>query len=151
MDKFVFKLESLYNYRQRLEELSRKDLSLAVAQLEEEEKKLDRLREVYRKSSAEMDEKKMNGGGLEEIGLYSNYIEGLRLHISEKEKLIAEYRAVFEQRRDEFIEVSKDRQVMEKLKERSLESYTREKERQEQKDTDEIVSGRFARGESDEI
>jgi flagellar FliJ protein len=151
MNKFVFKLEPLYEYRQRLEDICQKEFGEAMRRLDDEEGKLTTLNDGYRRSSEEIDKLKEEGGQAEELNMYYAYFMGLDKHISEQKRIIAEVRAVFEGKRGELVEATRDRKVVETLKERSMDSYNHKLDKEEQKATDDIVSSMFNRSDNDEI
>ncbi len=151
VQKFVFKLEPLLEYRKRMEELFRRDFLEAGRMLEEEEGKLETLRDAYQKSVYELDRLKEEGGGTTELNLHYNYINSLKHYIEEQKKIVNELRAAYELKRKELVESSKAKKTVELVKERSLESYRVEANRAEQKDTDEIAALRFARNKKDGV
>ncbi len=151
MNRFVFKLEPLYDYRQRLEEASQREFSEALMLLEEEERKLVDLQRAYIKGCEDLDRLKEEGGQAEELGMYGAYFFGLKRHISEQEKIIADARAEFEARRAHLEEATKDKKVVETLKERSYSTYMKALDKEEQKENDDLVSSRFKRSRNNEV
>jgi flagellar FliJ protein len=145
MNKFEFKLEPLYEYRQRLEDICKKEFGTAMRRLDDEEARLATLNDGYVKSKAEIDRLKEDGGQAAEINMYYDYFRGLDAHIREQKRIIIEVRGVFENKRGDLAEATKDRKVVETLKERSLDSYTQKLDKEEQKATDDIVSSMFNR------
>lgn len=145
MNKFIFKLEPLYDYRHRIEEICMKEFGEALGRLDEEEGKLAVLKGVYKKSSEEADRLKEEGAPVEDINMYHAWFAGLRNHIVEQEGIIRHFRAELEAKRARLLEASKDKKVIETLKEKSFESYRQELSKQDQKTTDDIVNGRFDR------
>lgn len=146
MKKFVFKLEPLYEYRQRLEEVCKKEFRTANARLDEEESKLAKLHDAYSASSGEIDAMKEKGAPVEELALYYTYLTGLRNHIKGQEKIIAEFRTVLDRKRAELMEASRSKRVVEIMKEKSVDSYVEDLNRQEQKVADDMAGSRYARG-----
>ncbi|MFQ5737285.1 MAG: flagellar export protein FliJ [Thermodesulfobacteriota bacterium] len=143
MKKFVFKLEPLYDYRQRMEDICKKELGAATAKFEEEELKLRRLTEQYRASSEEIDALKERGAPMEEISLYYSYLLGVKGYIAGQEKVLAEFRKELDRKRGELMEASKSRKVVEIMKDRSISSHTERENRQEQKTADDMAVSRF--------
>ncbi|MBE9528943.1 MAG: flagellar export protein FliJ [Proteobacteria bacterium] len=151
MNRFVFKLEPLYDYRQRLEEASQREFSEALMLLEEEERKLVELQKAYIKGCDDLDKLKEEGGQAEELGMYGAYFYGLKRHIAEQEKIIAGAREEFEARRAHLEESTKEKKVVETLKEKSYNTYIKELDKEEQKENDDLVSSRFKRSRDNEI
>ncbi len=151
MNKYAFKLEPLYDYRQRLENICKKEFGEAMRRLDDEETKLEALNDNYRKSKEEIDKLKEEGGQATDINMYYAYFMGLDKHINDQKQIIVEVRRLLEGKRGKLVEATKDRKVVETLKERSLDSYNQKLVKEEQKATDDIVSGMFNRSNSDEI
>lgn len=150
MPKFTFKMEPLFEYRQRLEELCRKEFGEALARLRSEEEKIERLKELYKKSSFEIDGLKESGAAAGEMELYHSYVAGLKRHISEQERILSQVSAAVEKKRGELIEASRNRKVMELMKEKSLHQHNQRVSRLEQKESDDLISGSFGRKDADE-
>ena len=151
MKKFDFKLEPLYDYRQRIEDICKKEFSAANARLDDEEVKLEKLREVYRSSSAEIDEMKEKGSSMDEIALYYNYLISIKRHIADQEKVIVEFRKALEAKRGELHEASRNKRVVEIMKEKSLGAHLKEMNRLELKIADDMAVSRFKRGAGYEV
>ncbi len=151
MNKYAFKLEPLYDYRQRLEDICKKEFGEALRKLDDEETKLEALNDGYRRSKEEIDKLKEDGGQATEINMYYDYFRGLETHINEQKRIIVEVRTLFEGKRGKLVEATKDRKVVETLKDRSIETYNQKLGKEEQKATDDIVSSMYNRSNNDEI
>jgi len=143
MDKFVFKLEPLFDYRIRLEEICKKEFSSALKKLEEEEAKLELIKEVFKKSSKEIDEMKENDAPIEEFSIHYAYIMRLKTHMAEQEKIISDVRAEFESKRKKLGEAAKSKKVVESIREKSYGIYMDKSNKAEQKASDDLTSSRF--------
>jgi flagellar export protein FliJ len=80
MSKFVFNLEPLYDYRQRIEELSQKEFAEVNLLLSAEEKRISEMNELYGNASLEMDALKEKGAGVHDVEMHHQYLEGLKRH-----------------------------------------------------------------------
>jgi len=146
MKKFAFKLEPLYDYRHRIEEVCKKEFGVAASKLDEEEVKLAKLREVYNSSAIELDRMKETGASMDDISLHYDYLIGIKTYIVEQEKVIVEFRQALETRRSALSEASKEKRVVEIMKEKSLRAHLKEMNRLELKIDDEMAVSRFKRG-----
>lgn len=147
MKKFVFKLEPLLDYRKRLEEISLKEFAVVLKTLDEEEGKLSLLNEMCKKSFDDLDRLKEEGASsAEDFNMHYSYIAGLKLHIKGQEAIIKTVRTDFEAKRNDLIEASKRKKVVETIKERNLREHVRTAEKEEQKISDDLTSSRFKRG-----
>lgn len=149
MKRFTFRLEPLFEYRQRLEEISRKEFGEALKRLEEEELKLSFLREEHKKSSLECDRMKEEGAHSSDITPYFDYLLGLKLHMDEQQKVIRAVKEALEAKRTELVKASQDKKVMEKMKERSFTAYNEALNKEEQKQSDDLAN-RLRKGALDE-
>lgn len=145
MSRFVFNLESLYAFRQRTEELVQKDFSEVNLLLAAEERRLSELGALYRASSAELDALKERGAPVADIQMQQAYFEGLKRHIKAQEESVGRARALVEKKRAELIEASRNRKVIEIMKERALEAHNLKVSRREQKEADDLTSARLGR------
>ncbi|MBI1911759.1 MAG: flagellar export protein FliJ [Deltaproteobacteria bacterium] len=145
MNKFVFKLEPLYEYRQRLQELCQKEFGEASKKLEEEETKLQALKDLHRKSCNEIDDMKERSEEVKDLHLYYDYIAGLKRHIDQQGIIINSVRAAFEKKRSELLESTKSTKVIEVIKEKHLDIYNHALNKEEQKTNDDLVTSRFKR------
>lgn len=148
MNRFVFKLEPLFDYRMRLEEICKKELGTALKRLEDEETKLELIKEIYMKASKEIDRMKENDAPMEEFSLYYAYITKLKTHIEAQEKIIMDVRANFEAKREKLAEAARKKRVVELIRERSYGSFVERENKAEQKASDDLTSSRFKKKET---
>lgn len=148
MNRFVFKLEPLFDYRMRLEDICKKELGEALKRLEDEESKLELIKVIYRKASDEIDRMKENNAPIEEFSLYYAYITNLKTHIEAQEKIIAEVRASFEAKREKLAEAARKKKVVELIRDRSYGSFVERENKAEQKASDDLTSSRFKKKET---
>lgn len=145
MSRFVFNLEPLYGYRQRLEELSQKEFAEVNLRLQAEEKRLIEMNELYRNSALEMDVLKEKGAAVRDVEMHHLYLEGLKRHIKAQEAAIGQIRKLLEKKRSELIDAARNRKVMEIMKERSLNAHNLKENKLEQKESDDLTSARLRR------
>lgn len=145
MSKFVFNLEPLYDYRQRIEELSQKEFSEVNLLLAAEEKRLSGMNELYANAALEMDDLKEKGAAVSDIEMHHLYLEGLKRHIKAQEEALGQLRKLVEKKRAELIDASRNRKVIEIMKERSLNAHNLKENKLEQKEADDLTSARQRR------
>lgn len=151
MKKFVFKQEPLYEFRKLLEELSQVEFAAALKRLDEEESKLSLLKGVYRKTSEEADGLKEKDAPVSDIRMYHDYLSSVKRHIAAQEGALKGLREFFEKKRNELLEASRNKKVLETMKEKSYNDYIVHIEKLEQKITDDMVTSRFKRSGRDEV
>lgn len=140
MSKFIYKMQSILNLKYKLEDQAKMEFAAARRRLDEEEERLERLKE--RKLSYEEE-----GRSLREDNLNVQDIMDNRHAILQMEEFI-EYQKIrvkeaetdLERERRKLQEVMQERQVQEKLREKAFETFVREENAQESKEVDELVS-----------
>jgi flagellar FliJ protein len=145
MKKFDFKLEPLLEYRQRLEDILRKDLAEAGRLLDIEEAKFTALRKKHQDSTAEVERLKGEDNNSEDLLLYYNYLVGLKGHMEEQTLMVAKFRKKYEDQRRKLVKSAQERKTVEMVKERAQNLHELEENREDQKITDDIATTRFIR------
>lgn len=141
MAEFKFSLEKVLNYREQLE-------NEAKARLGFLQEKSRMLKEHYRSMKEEelLHEEKLCATPFSESGerwLLDNYIKALRQDMIQTQKNIAGVDEEIAQAKQDLAQKSKDKKVMEKLKEKHFENFKKEEQLKEQRNLDEIASIRF--------
>lgn len=145
MAKFVYKMQSLLNIKEKLEEQEKTAYGLAKAALIEEETKLAQM--VAKKN--QYIEKKREGMSavlhVHELNQLEHAIKSMEYRIAEQVLLVkrAEKNVAIAQVKLE--NAMKERKIQEKLKEHALEQFKQELEAAEQQEINELVSFRFGK------
>lgn len=145
MRKFVFNLEPLYGHRQRLEELSQKEFAEVNLTLQAEEKKLFELIATYKSAACDLDRRKEQGATVLEVETHHAYLEGMKQRIKTQEVAVSNIRVLLEKKRAALIDASRDRKVIELMKEKSLNAHQSRADKLEQKEADDLTSARGRR------
>jgi flagellar FliJ protein len=139
---YRFSLETVLNYRKHTEDALRKEFVAGKKELLMKEKKLARLDEVMMQNLMALQEKQRDGARVSDITLYDNYIKQISIDRREQINSIITLEDQLRQKCSELIEAMKDRKILDRLKEKELETYRRELERKERIFMSEIaVSG----------
>lgn len=141
MAVFKFSLEKVLNYKEQLE----KEAKAVLADLTGKSQK-EKARYASLKDEELEQEKKLAQTPLSEQGqrwLLDNYIRAIRQDIKQTQINIAKLDEEIGKARQVLAEKSKDRKIMEKLKERHFEIFKKEEQLKEQRELDEIASIRF--------
>lgn len=134
------------NYRQRLEDLCKKEFAAAMRALADEEARLAQMKEACSRSCAEIDRLKENGADLDEIKRHFDYLKGLKARIEKEEKVVKDFRARLESKRIELSEASKNKKIIDIMREHASEIHSSRAEKEEQKAMDDLASLRFKKG-----
>lgn len=143
MSKFIFKLQSLLNIKEKLEEQNKIEYGKALAALEEEKSKLINL-------ETKKNDNILNFRESIKKGIKSEYIKNINYFIVYIDKKIEEQLCNIE-KAENFVEEKrlillnsmKEKKVLETLKDKEKEIYLKEVMKEEQKNVDEIVSYKY--------
>lgn len=146
MNRFLFRLEPLLEYKNRLKEISGRELSRSQALFDEHENRLTALGAEYEKTGAECERLREQDGDKADICLYYGYLTGLRRRMEAQAAALKEAEADLEKKRDMLVAAKKETMAVELLKERSKAAYDASVNRLEQKASDEAASAVTKRG-----
>ena len=143
MAKFIYKLQSLLNIKEKLEEQEKTAYGLAKAVLNEEEEKLAQL---VAKKNRYVEEKRQKMSELLDVLELSRLEQAVRsteMLIDEQVLVVkrAEKAVALAQIRLE--NAMKERKIQEKLRENAFEEFKKEMEAAEQQEINELVTFRF--------
>ena len=144
MSKFFFKLQPLLNVKQQMEDNLKNELGKALRQLEKEKAVLAGIKEEKRRHILEFNEKAGKGISVKTLRDYNVYISHLNDKIllqKEKVKIASDN---VDKIREELLKIIKEREILEKLKEKKFAEFLEEQLKEEQKINDEIVSYKCA-------
>lgn len=145
MTKFSFKLQSLLNVKQQLEDNFKNELGKAIQVLESEKDLLCALENELEECRQDLGKGFKGKITVENIKKYNLYIESLSIKIKAQNDRVNKARKYVDKIRDELLKVVKDRQILEKYKEKKYSDYMQELVKDEQKTNDEITSYKFAK------
>ncbi len=147
MTKFSFRLESILQIKIKLEEQAKMEFAAAKMRLNEEEDKLQALKD--RKEAYEQELKRLYMGNLDvrRINSTSAAIEVTETQINTQVFAVKRAEKKVAVASDKLSTVMQERKSMEKLKENKLAEYMREYNEEESKQTDELISYQYCRVE----
>jgi flagellar FliJ protein len=144
MPTFKFSLEPVLEHRERIEDEKQQVLAERMRDLKAAEDELKRLDGEFKRYSTALreDHAKLSS---EELRWHYAHLEYLDRCMTMQHGIILQRRAAVERARADLIAASKERKVMEKLKDRRLEEHEALQAAQEQKELDDTNNRRFAR------
>ena len=145
MASFKFRLQKVLDYKQQVEDTKKQELFHLMKIFHEEEKVLIKLHELLLKKLSEFEEKQQGELDILELLFYSGYISRLNGEIEQQREKLKEIARQITQKREEVIAASKERRIMEKLREKKYKEFMKEESRREQKFLDEIGNNAFVR------
>jgi flagellar FliJ protein len=140
---FLFKLQGLLNWKKNLEELSQMRLAEKLKQLQVEEEEIQGLIKQRSAYHLELQEKSVRGLKAAEYLTYQHYFErSLQdLLLREEKKKITLREA--EAEREKLVALTKQRKILERLKEKRLKKFMYQSEQEERSRNDERVTSRY--------
>jgi flagellar FliJ protein len=150
MKQFEFRLQKVMETTRVREELQKKELALALGELDRNEmlleQMIDRLEEEIKQLSGR------RGSGTVKVSTlaqYASYTDSALNEIGRQRSEIERVARLVDEHREKLIEITRDKKVLERLKEKKFEEYRRKLRQVEQKFMDEISSRSFQNGIND--
>ncbi len=143
MKGFKFRLDSLLNVKEKLEQQAKIAYGEEVSKLNNEKKKLD---DLYINKEENTQKQRESFTGVIDIfsfEQYRNYATKLDEMILNQIQAIKVQEIKTEEAREKLAEIVKERKALEKLKEKELEQYKKDVQLAEDKLVDELVTYKF--------
>jgi len=140
MAKFIYRMQSILDIKQKLEEQAKNEFAKARLQLTLEEDKLQKLKErkdAYVEEGRKLQESGLNVRDILETGDERKRRRGFN---TPGEGVVEKAEKVLEEAREKLTEAMKESKTQEKLKEKAFESFMKEENARESKEIDELVS-----------
>ncbi|MFP4547640.1 MAG: flagellar export protein FliJ [Fidelibacterota bacterium] len=139
-NKFSFSLENILHYRKNLKDDKTLKLHNKKIELDNEESKLQNIKTLKEKTLSEA----KTGNQNEQFSLlhrkiYDGYVDQINESIKKQHQRVDHSRTRVMQAKDDLNEETKKKKMLEKLKERQLETFKKELRRKEEKDNSEIA------------
>lgn len=135
-----FEMHQVLSYRTELEKLCKQDFAAAKQDLDTAADCLERERVVAEELAKEFSDRQQQIDSVFEIQLYADFFARKREEIKEHQRRVEALDQVLEDRRDELIQATKEKKVMERLKEKQEEAFRREQAYKEGLLLDEIAT-----------
>ncbi len=140
MAKFIYRMQSILNIKEKMEEQAKMEFGQARIRLTEEEERLQRLydrRKAYLAEGADLRQKVLDQLELQENEEALRYI---KIAITEQKKEVRRAEIALEKAREKLREYMIERKTHEQLKESAFEQFKTELGKEESKEVDELVS-----------
>jgi len=133
-----FKLQSVLDYRQLLENQAQQQLAASTQRKKELEEELQRQQQELLRQDLELKQRQQDGLTIAEIDLFENGIQHCRRIIEQLQQELNRLDRWIATEREELLAAARDRQVIEKLKDKQDAEYLKELNRKEREMLDEI-------------
>ncbi len=142
MKKFRFSLETVLEYKQQILDSLQTEHGAILAQVRQQEERVEMLEADYRAMSGEFNQRKLEGLSILDAIKYEQYLRAMERQIEEAHQRLEELRRQAEKKRAEVVEAKKETSSIEKLREKKLENYNRAIQKSEEAFIDEFVTTR---------
>jgi len=139
MAKFRFSLQALLKRREDVEQAARDEMMLRVSRQQQEQQKLDDLRNRRNETAMEMAEKQQEDTAYGELIYYRMYLDRLDLEIENSHRRLVRLKAEVEIQRKILVEASKKRKTLSSLRDKKEKEFKLALEKTFQKEIDDIV------------
>jgi flagellar FliJ protein len=149
MRKFKFRLQTPLKVKLIKEKMARQEFLRALVVKQGEEDVLRLLNQKYsdtKKTLGELNQGYVNIGHLMDFDIYSNALRG---KIKDQREAVKRSEIVCDSTRSGYIEAKKEKQVLEKIREKRHHKHVKSINREEQKLSDEIAENLFSRKDGD--
>lgn len=144
MSKFVFRLQSFLNIKEKLEEQKKKtEYGKAVVKLEEAKLVLQNIFDTKKNTIICMQNSINSSINSNELQNFNTYLSFLDKEVERQNKVIELEQKNVENARLQLVEAMKQRKMIETLKEKEKEEFFKEELKKEQKMIDELVSFKY--------
>jgi flagellar FliJ protein len=142
MKKFNFKLETPLKVKKITEKIRKQKLAEAILLKLKEEDRLNNLLQTDSKIKGELESSLSDSVKVMDLTLFNTYIDDLNSSIQSQKNTVDNAVAAYNHSRVSFIEIKKERQVFEKIKEKRFRDYLKQVNSEEQKNSDETAATR---------
>ena len=142
--KFAFALQPVLDHRKRIEDERKQTMALRQRALDEARRELQALNDEFRRHSLEL-RTRHRELEIEELRMHYAHLQFLDRSILAQSKVVAERQGAVERARRDLVEASKNRKVVDKLKERKRAVFVAEEMRVEQLELDDGNARRHGR------
>jgi flagellar FliJ protein len=133
-----FELEQVLGYRREMEKLRKQEFATSRENLEQASDVLRRGQELINGLSEEFRNRQQELGCIDEIRMYQDFFKRKREDIKNQKDLVLQLDVAMNERREELLEASKEKKVLESLKERKAREFELMMGQKERKFLDEI-------------
>lgn len=140
MKKFKFSLDTVLAYKQQILDALQGEHAAILAQVHRQEEVLESVWQRYRSCNEEYRERKAVGLTIIDATLYQNGLRALEMEIQRETDRLEELRRKEEAKRNQVVEAKKDTSSLEKLKDKKLDLYQKEFQKDEERLIEEFIS-----------
>ena len=148
MKEFNFRLQSVLNLKEQQQDSIQKELMQLHNQYSQVEQQINNYQQKKINYLQQLKSKEAEGINLNNMIRYHNYIDHLNQEIEELELKLNYWQEEISKCREKLLSKTKEKKVLDKLKDRKHEEYWEDFLREEQKFNDELATNSFNRKDS---
>lgn len=134
-----FELHQVLNYRTDLERLRKQEFAAARQDLDQASDKLEQQRNEAAALARDFAERNGQLNSVVELQLYADFFTRKREEIKQQQERVTALDRILEDRRDDLVQATKDKKVLEALKEKKMLAFRQEMQRKERDFLDETA------------
>ena len=143
--KFIFPLQVLLNWKRTLEEFAQMKLTGEIRRLRKQEEEIERLALLRLSREEELRGKSLRGIQAGEYLLYKDYEEESRSELLFKEEEKKKTLRVVAEEREKLVTLTKERKILDRLKEKRFRTFLHQMDIRDQKEIDEMTAVKHRR------
>lgn len=133
-----FELHQVLNYRTDLERLRKQEFAAARQDLDRASDKLEQQRDEAAALARDFAERNGQISSVVELQLYADFFSRKREEIKQQQERVTALDRILEHRREELVQATQDKKVLEALKEKKVHAFRQEQQRKERDFLDEM-------------
>lgn len=137
---FQFRYQRVLDIREMQEDQEKSEFARLQQRVIEERDKLEDLKQQLSEMLEQARRSREGEGNIQDFIQVQEYSRMLKEQIAEQQDVLEEWEEKLEEQREQLVEASQERQVMENLKERDYEEFQEERRRQEQNLNNELAT-----------
>jgi flagellar FliJ protein len=143
MAKFNYRLQSLLNVKNQLEDKTKNELAKQIAKLNEEKEKLESIYNQKDDCFLRITEESIKGTNIHTLKQYGSYLSLINSRLSRQRESVNSAVRDVDIHREKLIEISKEKKMLEMLKDKKLQQHLYNELQKEEKKTEEVVNYRY--------
>jgi flagellar FliJ protein len=144
MKKFRFRLETLLRVREQKEKLKQREFAEEVSKVTEVQNQIDDIEKAVANAFETLGSRAKIGYDPQAVLAYYRYIFNMQRYSAARSRHLETLMVEYDKKREDLVQASRDKRVLENLKKRHHETWRKEAMREDQKDMDEIGNMRAA-------
>ncbi len=143
MPKFDFRLNSVLRLKTQLEDNAKNNLAAATRVLTQREHYLNELKDANEASFNKLNSETNRGISVNQVRNYNNYFTMMKSKIANQKENVNNAKKDVDIKRESLVKAVQERKILDKLKEKKYQEYTKELGKEDQVLIDELNSFKF--------